>query len=61
MHNLNRSRSIEVRPASGATTTGKNEINTANVMRDVLPMPSQTMNSGASAIFGISWNNTMFG
>ena len=26
-----------------------------------LPTPSQTMNNGASAIFGISWNITMFG
>ena len=34
---------------------------TAKVMRDVLPMPSQTMNNGASAIFGINWNSTMFG
>ena len=36
----------EVRPVSVATTTGKNEINTANVMRDVLPMPSQIVEEG---------------
>ena len=30
-------------------------------LHDSLPTPSQTMNRGASAIFGISWNITMFG
>ncbi|MFT4100777.1 MAG: hypothetical protein QM674_07025 [Burkholderiaceae bacterium] len=34
---------------------------TENVSRDWKPMPSQTMNSGASAIFGINWNSTTFG
>ena len=32
-----------------------------NVTRDGEPIPSQTMKSGASAIFGINWKNTILG
>jgi hypothetical protein len=42
------------RPVAVDTTTGKNAMNIATTMPDLLPTPSQTMNSGASAIFGIS-------
>jgi len=33
----------------------------ATTMQDLLPTPSHTINSGANAIFGISWNMTMLG
>jgi hypothetical protein len=44
------------RPVAVDTMTGKKAMKMATTMHDLLPTPSQTMNSGAGAIFGISWN-----
>jgi hypothetical protein len=41
-------------PVAVDTTTGKKAIKVATTMQDLLPTPNQTINSGASAIFGIS-------
>jgi len=48
-------------PAVVAITTGKKAMKTEKAMRDWAPTPSQMMNSGASAIFGMSWKKIKFG
>src|SRR6516225_1297403 len=53
--------STDCSPAAVATRIGKKQMKIENVTRDGDPIPSHTMNSGASAILGISWKNTMFG
>jgi hypothetical protein len=42
------------KPAIVAMTMGKKLMKTANARRDSDPIPNQMMNSGASAILGIS-------
>src|SRR5258708_7320930 len=46
--------STDFKPATVAIRMGKKQMKIENVMRDDGPMPSHTMNSGASAIFGIN-------
>src|SRR5947209_4458133 len=46
--------STDCRPATVAIRIGKKQMKIENVMREDGPMPSQTMNRGASAIFGIN-------
>jgi len=41
-------------PVAVETTIGKKAMKMATTMQDLLPTPSQTMKSGASAILGIS-------
>ncbi len=55
------SRSTDFRPASPEMTTGKNAIRTATTTLGARPKPSHTMNSGAMAIFGITWANSTTG
>src|ERR1700686_2631480 len=49
------------KPTAAEMTTGKKLTKVAKAIRDSLVIPSHTTNSGASAIFGISWNTTRLG
>src|SRR5216684_5909056 len=60
-HSRNMLASTDCRPATVAIRIGKKQMKIEKVMRDDGPIPSQTMNSGASAIFGISWKKMMLG
>src|SRR3989442_8401320 len=48
-------------PAAVEMTTGKKLMKSANVSRELVPMPSHTMKRGASATFGMSWKTTRSG
>ena len=48
-------------PVAVETSTGKKLRKVANASRAGVSVPSQTMNSGASATLGMSWNTTMVG
>src|SRR5262249_45603985 len=54
-------RSASISPAAVEMTTGKRLMKSANTRRELLQMPSHTMNSGARAIFGMSWKATRSG
>jgi hypothetical protein len=60
-HSLSMLVSTARSPAAVAINIGKKQMKIEKVMRDEGPMPSQTMNSGASAILGINWKKMMFG
>ena len=53
--------STERSPASPEMTIGKNAIRTATRIFGDGPNPSHTTNSGAMAIFGITWANRISG
>ena len=53
--------SADLNPAMLATTIGKNDSRNTSSSFGVKPKPNQMTNSGAIAIFGISWENTMIG
>src|ERR1041384_1392633 len=53
--------SIDFRPVTIEITIGKNAISTATTILGARSVPSHTTNSGAIAIFGITWANNSNG
>src|SRR6267378_1824815 len=53
--------STDCSPATVAIRIGKKQMKIEKVMREDGPIPSHTMNNGASAIFGTNWKRMMFG
>ena len=53
--------SIDLKPITVATTTGKNPSRNAEITFGKMPKPNQTTKSGAIAILGTLWENTSNG
>ena len=49
------------KPIAALMVIGKNAIRNASSRLDIVPVPNQTMNSGAMEIFGITCETTMTG
>jgi hypothetical protein len=55
------SSSTDWNPIAALIVIGKNEIRNASSREDIVPVPNQTTNNGAMAIFGITCETTITG